>query len=240
MDKLESVKEIEVVSIGYKIAHHLNIVLYTILAVTGSILLFPDLMAALTYAIGAPLASALGLPPVTVGAELARTSHRFLGFVWGALLIVYGLHLVIFRKVTVFAPLKKPLSQQIKEAKAIVAHYIAGRPLPKDVEAGLHRHNVLVFYLTILLVAGLALLAVTGVLLVYAPVLALSPSAVALLLLLHDVGFYLSLLFLLGHLFASTHISNRPLLEAMFGSGKVPIWWAKRHMARYLHERGIS
>lgn len=240
MSNLDNVNEVEVVSIGYRIAHHLNVVLFTILALTGAILLFPDIFAPLTYVIGAPLASALGLPPVTVGAELARTSHRFLGFIWGALLVVYGLNLVLFRKVTVFAPLRKPLSHQLREAKAIIRHYIAGKPLPSEVESELHRHNVLVSYMTILLAVGISLLAISGVLLVFAPVLGIAPSAVALLLLLHDVGFYLSLLFLLGHLFASTHISNRPLLNAMFGQGKVPLWWAKKHMAKYLHERGVS
>jgi formate dehydrogenase subunit gamma len=42
-------------------------------------LLFPDLMSRLSYAVGAPLAASLGNPyPVSVGEELARTSHRFL------------------------------------------------------------------------------------------------------------------------------------------------------------------
>ncbi|MEM1932672.1 MAG: cytochrome b/b6 domain-containing protein [Pyrobaculum sp.] len=240
MSNVKTVNEIEIISVGYRIAHQLNIVLFTILAITGSMLLFPDIFAALAYAIGAPLAAALGLPPVSVGLELARTSHRFLGFVWGVVLIVYGLNLLLFRKVEVFAPLKRPIAQQIREAKALVAHYLAGRPLPPDVENNLHRHNVLVSYLSILLLLGLVLLAVSGVLLTYAPALGLSSSAVSLLLLLHDIGFYFSLLFLLGHLFATTHISNRPLLNAMFGGGKVPLSWARRHMAKYLHERGIS
>lgn len=40
MSNVKTVNEIEIISVGYRIAHQLNIVLFTILAITGSMLLF--------------------------------------------------------------------------------------------------------------------------------------------------------------------------------------------------------
>ncbi|MFN3805086.1 MAG: cytochrome b/b6 domain-containing protein [Pyrobaculum sp.] len=228
---------VEIMSVGYKIAHGLNIVLFTILAITGSILLFPDLMQILAYVIGAPLASLLGTPPASMGAELARTSHRFIGVLWGVFLAVYGLYLAAFRRAVVFRPLLKPFSQQVREAKALLAHYIAGKPMPQDVEERLDRHNVLVAYMALLLLAGLLLLSISGVLLMFSDMFTV--GTVRLMLFLHDLGFYLSVIFLLAHLFATLHPSNRPLLLAMFGYGRVPLEWARRHMGRYV-QRGVS
>ncbi|MEM1597301.1 MAG: cytochrome b/b6 domain-containing protein [Pyrobaculum sp.] len=233
-------KEIEVASVGYKIAHHLNIVLFTLLAITGSLLLFPDLLSWFVYAFGYPLASLLGTPPVSTGAELARTSHRFLGIIWGVFLLVYAIYLIAFRRVEVLRPLGKPLRRQVAEAAALVKHYTLGTPLPKDVAEQLDRHNVLVAYMTMLLFIGVAMLSGSGVAIVYKDYLGLTTNDVRFLLLVHDLGFYLSLLFVFAHLYATLHPSNRPLLLAMFGYGKVSLEWARSHMARYVYRRGAT
>jgi len=61
-------EEVEVASMGYRISHQINLVLITLLAITGSMLLFPGLMSWLSYAVGAPLAAFLGSPyPVLRG-----------------------------------------------------------------------------------------------------------------------------------------------------------------------------
>lgn len=235
MASINNEKEIEVASLGYRLAHGLNLVLITLLAITGSMLLFPELMSWMSYAVGAPLAALLGSPyPVSVGEELARSSHRFLGEIWGVLLIVYAVYLLAFRRIHVFDALRKPLSQQIREAKALANHYVFGKPLPEDVAKSLERHNVLAAYITIVLVVGIVLLSISGVLLVYSNALGLSVAVFRDLLMLHDIGFYLVLLFIFFHLFAVLHPASRPLLNAMFGYGKVALEWAQRHMPNYL------
>ncbi|CCC81841.1 cytochrome b/b6 domain-containing protein [Thermoproteus tenax] len=231
----KNIEEVEVISVGYKVAHSLNLVLFTLLAVTGAMLLFPDLMSWLSYAVGAPLASLLGNPyPVSIGEELARTSHRFLGELWGLFLIIYAIYLLAFKRIRVFDALKRPLGQQIREARALVDHYVFGKPLPNDVAENLERHNVLVAYMAIELVASILLLSISGVLMVYANILGLTIDEYRILLLLHDLGFYLGLIFIFAHLFAVLHPTNRPLLLAMFGYGKIPLSWAQRHMPKYL------
>ncbi|AFA39429.1 Cytochrome b(N-terminal)/b6/petB [Pyrobaculum oguniense TE7] len=231
--------KIEIVSIGYKIVHHWNLILFTILALTGSVLFSIELMGWLAYAVGAPLSAVLGVDPLTAGVQLVRTSHRFIGFVWGALLTVYGLYLLVFRRVEVFKPLKKPIGQQIREAKAIAAHYMLGRPMPKDIEESLDRHNILVSYMALLLFISIVLFGISGVGLVFRDSLGLSSATAGVLLLLHDVAFALGLLFVAMHLFAVTHPSNRPLLNAMFGDGTIELEWAKKHMPKFLSRRGV-
>ncbi len=232
--------KVEVVSIGYKIAHHWNLILFTVLAITGGVLFSIEVTSWFAYVVGSPLSTVSGTDPVTTGVQLLRTSHRFIGFVWGALLTVYALYLLIFRRVQVFKPLTKPLGRQIAEANAIVAHYMLGKPLPPDVERELDRHNVLVSYMALILLVSILFLSVSGVLLVYRDALGITPTTASWLLLLHDVGFALGLLFVALHLFAATHPSNRPLLNAMFGDGKADLGWLQRHMPRYLARRGVG
>ncbi|MEZ0248102.1 MAG: cytochrome b/b6 domain-containing protein, partial [Thermoproteus sp.] len=171
------------------------------MAITGSLLLFPELMSWLSYAVGVPLAAAMGVSnPVSIGEELARTSHRFLGVIYGLFLIVYAIYLLAFRRIRAFDALKKPLGKQIREASALLRHYTTGEPLPDDVASELERHNVLVAYMVIILVLGLVLLSISGVLLAYSDALSLTIGQYRILLLLHDLGFYLSLIFVFLHL----------------------------------------
>ncbi|ACB39305.1 cytochrome b/b6 domain-containing protein [Pyrobaculum neutrophilum] len=232
--------KVEVVSIGYRIAHHWNLLLFTVLAITGGALFAIEVLAPLVYAVGAPLAAAVGTDAVTAGAQLLRTSHRFLGHIWGALLLVYAVNLLFFRKVRIFDALRKPLGRQIREAKALAGHYLLGRPLPEDVKASMERHNVFVAYMALLLIASVVLLSISGVALVYRDALGLSVEEARLMLLLHDVGFALGLLFVALHVFAVLHPANRPLLNAMFGDGTIPLDWAKTHMPNYLRRRGAA
>jgi formate dehydrogenase subunit gamma len=230
----------EIVSIGYKIAHNWNLILFTLLALTGAVLFSIEVMGWLAYAVGTPFSALLGTDPVTAGAQLVRTSHRFIGFVWGALLIVYAIYLLLFRRIEIFKPLSRPLSQQIKEMRAIASHYVLGRPLPPEVVQSLDRHNLLVSYMAIVLIIAVTFLSISGVALVFKESLGLSPSTVNLLVLLHDVGFVLGLLFVALHLFAVLHPANRPLLAAMFGDGKADLDWLKAHMPRFLERRGVK
>lgn len=231
--------KIEIISIGYKIAHNWNLILFTILAITGGVLFSIEITSWFAYLVGTPLSTLTGTDPVTAGVQLLRTSHRFIGFIWGALLITYGIYLLAFRRVEIFKPLARPFSKQIAEAKALVGHYLAGRPLPPEVEKELERHNVLVSYMALLLLLSIILLGVSGVLLVYRDALGITATTASWLVLLHDIGFALGLLFVAFHLFAVTHPSNRPLLVAMFGDGKAELGWLQKHMPKYLARRGL-
>ncbi len=228
-------ERVEVISVGYRIAHTLNIVLFVLLLVTGAVIFSVELFGWLAFAMGAPLATLVGVPdPIAGGAQFARVLHRLLGHIWGALLIAYMVNLVAFGKLRAFDPLKRPFSVQAREVKALLAHYLAGRPLPDDVKASMERHNVFVAYMTVLLVVSFLLLSVSGLAIVYKDALGLTVADIRLMWLLHDVGFALSLLYLLLHLFAVLHPSNRPLLNAMFGDGTVPLKWAREHMGAYV------
>ncbi|MEM4971461.1 MAG: cytochrome b/b6 domain-containing protein [Sulfolobales archaeon] len=231
-------REIEILGMGTRIAHTLQLIFFTLLVLTGLVLLSIELFAWIVYPIGVPLAPIVGLSQetgaVTVGVEVARAIHRFTGPLWGALLIVYGIYLVITRKILVFEPLKKPLRQQIREAIALLNHYALGKPLPRDVEENLDRHNVLVSYLTVVLIIAFILVGGSGAAMIY---LNLTPDQHRIMLLLHDIGFYLSILFTLAHIFAVTHPNNIPILKAMFTNGRVALRWAEQHMPRYIRSR---
>jgi formate dehydrogenase subunit gamma len=230
-------QRVEVVSIGYKATHHWNMVLFTFLAITGSVLFSIELMGWLAWAAGRPLAAVFRTDPLTAGVQLFRALHAFVGYVWGIALIIYGINLLAFKKIEIFRPLARPISEQIREAKAVMSHYLAGRPMPPDVARNLDRHNVLVAYLGVLLLIIIALFAVSGVgLTLFRP----DPVTAGVLLLLHDIAFGLSILFLALHFFAVSHPSNRPLLGAMFTDGKVDLEWARHHMPRYLERRGVA
>jgi formate dehydrogenase subunit gamma len=146
---------------GTRIAHTLQLVFFTLLVLTGLVLLSIELFAWVVNPIDVPLAPMVGLGQetgaVTIGVEVTGAIHRFTGPLWGALLVVYGIYLVVTRKILVFEPLKKPMKQQIREAIALLNHYALSKPLPKDVEENLERHNVLVSYLTIVLIVAFIL-----------------------------------------------------------------------------------
>ncbi|MEM0438999.1 MAG: cytochrome b/b6 domain-containing protein [Sulfolobales archaeon] len=237
LEEKEKKDEIEILSMGARISHTLNLVFFTLLVLTGIVLLSIETFAWIIYPIGAPLAPLLGLSQdtgaITVGAQVARAIHRFIGPLWGALLIAYGIYLIAAKKIRVFDPLRKPIRQQIREAVALTNHYAFGKPLPKDIEENLDRHNVLVSYLTIVLVIAFIMVGGSGAAIIY---LNLTPEQHRIMLLIHDIGFYLSVLFTLAHIFATTHPANIPLLKAMFTNGMVPIEWAEKHMPLYLRK----
>nr|KJR73152.1 MAG: formate dehydrogenase [Thermoproteus sp. AZ2] len=239
MDKINTQSEsIEIASLGYRIAHHLNLAFFTILAITGSALFASNIFQWMDYAVGYPFAVITGTDPISMGAEVLRAMHRIFAFFWGVLLIVYGLYLVVFKKIRMFDAIRRPLREQIEEAKALARHYLFGDPIPQPVIERAERHNVMVVYMTFLLLISFPLLSISGVLLVYRFSLGLSQSTTQMLLMLHDIGFILALIFVFLHLFASLHPTNRPLLMAMFGDGKAPIEWAEKYFGAYIRRYG--
>ncbi len=233
----EGKQEIEVMGLGYRMAHLVNLILFLSLIVSGIMLYSIETVAWFAYGIGQPLSTLSGgdADPVTTGVQWARTWHRVVGFTWGAFIIAYTLYIILFhRQLHLFDGLRKPLREQLREAKAVFRFYLLGEPMPEDVKEKMGRHNVLVGYLAILIVVSVVLLSVSGVLLVYAEAWGLSLSTVRLMLLLHDIGFALALLFVLLHTFAVLLPHNRPLLVAMFSHGRVPLDWAREHMAGYV------
>lgn len=223
---------------GYRIAHHLNLAFFTMLAITGSALFASDIFSWVNYAVGYPLAVIIHADPVSTGAEIMRLSHRIFAFLWGTLLIAYGLNLALFGKVRMFDAIRRPLREQIEEAKALARHYLFGAPVPQAVAERVERHNVLVVYMTFLIIISFVLFSVSGVLLIYRFTLGLSQGAVQALLIAHDVGFVLALIFVFMHLFASLHPTNRPLLNAMFGNGRVPLDWGVKYFGAFVRRHG--
>lgn len=227
--------EVEVASVGYRLVHWLNLIFFLTLLLTGLVLLEIEVFAYLVYPFGVPLASLLGLDastgPITAGVQVSRFIHRLAGLIWGVLVTTYALYVIVSGKLEIVRALRKPLRQQAREAVALLNHYILGRELPDDVRRGLDRHNVLAAYLTVLLVVGVILVGSSGLVMAYGN---LTPAQHRLMLLLHDLGFYLTVIFLIGHVFAAFHPTNTPLLKAMFADGRVSLEWAKEHMPAYL------
>ncbi len=230
-------ERIEIISSSYRVTHTLNLILYSMLIITGLLLFSIDLTAWLAYSVGSPLATGIpNVDPIAQGVQWARSWHRFLGHVWGALIIIYPLYLLASRRITTFSPMKKPLSKQIKEAIIISKHYAAGKTLPKEITEDMDRHNILVAHTAILLIISSILLAVSGVAMVYKDALGIGLEGFRLMLLLHDVGFGLGILYVLLHVFATFHPTNRPLLLAMFGDGRVSLTWARNHMPKFVEK----
>ncbi|MEZ0346122.1 MAG: cytochrome b/b6 domain-containing protein [Infirmifilum sp.] len=225
-------KKIEVMSLSYRLVHTHNLHFIAFLTITGVILLLPNLFGWLAQAIGMPLATYLGTPPESAGASLALVLHVAIGFLWGAMLILYALYLLYTRNIRVFDSLKKPLGKQIREAKALAGRYMLGKPIPPEVLEEMERHNVLVAYTFIILLVGVILVSISGVALAFRNYLPVETFRT--MLLMHDVGFGLIMLFLLLHLYASLHPANRPVLHAMFTDGMMTIKELEEHMKSYL------
>ena len=228
-------EELEIISVGYRLAHWLNLILFSTLLITGLVLLEIEVLAYIVYPIGAPIATLLGLDPgtgaVTAGVQIARMLHRLVGPLWGFIIVVYVAYLLVSGRLETLRVLRKPVGQQLREALAILYHYLLGREIPEDVKKGLDRHNVLAVYITLLLAIGVVLIGLSGLAIQY---LDLTPSQYGLMLLLHDIGFYITIIYLIGHVFASFHPSNVILIKAMFGDGRVPLSWAREHMNAYV------
>ncbi|MEM1873433.1 MAG: cytochrome b/b6 domain-containing protein [Acidilobaceae archaeon] len=239
---MKHVEKIELMSIHYRVMHMINLVLFTILALTGALIMYSDdyaILQTMLKPLGEPVAVFMGLDPdeyaVSSALLLIRIVHRITAFIWGVLVVVYILVLLLTRNIRVFDGLFRSPSIVIAEAKAVILHYVAGAPIPEEVEARMERHNALVGLAVILLVIGAGLLAVSGTAMV---LLDLTPEQYRLFLTLHDIGFYLAMTFLIAHLFATLHPGNLPLLKAMFGDGKVSLEYAEKHMRAYLKKIG--
>ena len=77
-------------------------------------------------------------------------------------------------------------------------------------------------------IIGLVLTGVSGLILKF-PGVILAESWTTTALLIHDVGFVLMTIIIVGHFILSITRRNWPVLKAMMVSGKVPASWAKRH-----------
>lgn len=234
--------EIELMSIHYRVFHMINLVLFSTLALTGALIMYSDdytILQTLLRPLGEPVATFQGLDPSVYATSSAlaviRLAHRLAAFAWGSLMITYVLILLITRNIRVFDGLLRSPSIVISEIKAVILHYTIGKPIPEDVESRMERHNALVGLAVLILLIGAGLLAISGTIMV---LFDLTPDQRRVLLLLHDIGFYLSLVFLASHLFATLHPSNLPLTKAMFGYGRVPVEYAEKHMKAYLKKIG--
>jgi len=161
--------------------------------------------------------------------------HSALGVASIVVIAFYGLYLLGVHRVRLFDGFqRKRLGDQFNEAKSILWNYTFGSPLPPNVKEGIGRHNVLASYASALLVVAFGLLAGSGVmLLILKPFTLLYGS----MLQIHNISVELTALFFFLHLFAVLKRENRPLLYAVFSNGKVPLIWAKEHMARFLKEQ---
>ncbi|MEM0340078.1 MAG: cytochrome b/b6 domain-containing protein [Acidilobaceae archaeon] len=238
---MKHVETIELMSFHYRLFHTLNLVLFLTLAFTGVLIMYTDdytFLQILVKPLGEPLASLQGLDPeiyaVSTSLALMRLIHRLIAVIWGVVIIFYILFLLVTRNIRVFDGLLRSPSVVLEEAKAVLLHYTIGKPIPEEVEVKMERHNVMVGMAVILLIIGAGLLMISGTLMVFSGYLGITSDQYRVLLMLHDIGFYLSMLFLVGHLFAVLHPSNLPLLVAMFGDGRVSIEYAKKHMHAYL------
>lgn len=230
----------ELMSVHYRAFHMINLVLFAGLAISGLLISYTDdyeILQTLVKPLGAPVATLQGLNPeehaVSSGLLAVRLIHRFVAVLWGAAILGYLVVLFATGNIRVFEPLRRSPSEIYAEAKAVLLRYTIGKPIPKEVEERMWRHNVLVSLAVIVLAIGAALISISGSAIVLLP---LSPEQHRLMLTLHNVGFYLTVIFLAAHWFASLHPANIPLLKAMFGDGRVTVELAEHHMKAYFEK----
>lgn len=160
--------------------------------------------------------------------------HTALGMSLFATAAGYTAFLTATGRIRTFDGIRRPISRQVSEAIGVIRHYITGAPLPDEIE----RHNVLASYLTLFLAGALSVQLVSGAVMAFGRGV-LPEGVLEIAEEVHEVGWILILVFVVFHLFAVLHPSNRPLLKAMFGNGRVPIDWARRHMPGYLKRLGV-
>jgi formate dehydrogenase subunit gamma len=159
--------------------------------------------------------------------------HIWLGFSWGAILLVYGANLLRTHAVRLFDGLRKPVSDQVSEASAVLQNYVLRRDFSLKVKHGMARHNVLASYASVLMIVSFAQLAVSGVWMVF---LTSGSQLYRSLMQVHNLGVLLTIVFFVLHLFGVVQGQNRPLLRAVFTDGQVSRVWLREHMEKILKD----
>jgi len=157
--------------------------------------------------------------------------HIWLGFSWGAVLVLYGASLLRTHAVHLFDGIRKPISSQASEASALLQNYLLGKDLPQNVRHDMARHNVLASYASVLMIFSFAQLAISGTWLVF-----LTPGSPPYQSLrqVHNLGVLLTIIFFALHLFGVVQRQSRPLLRAVFTDGMVSRVWLEEHMGKIL------
>lgn len=187
------------------------------------------------------LFSALGLDddegPVSAGLNMYLL-HRNFGLIWGAILVTYGVFVVIKkRRVKILEPLGRPLGEQIREGFSVILKYFFHIRVSEKIQAKMGRHNVMASYAFLMLILGLFLLGIGGVGLSLATP---GNSENEVLLAIHLGGVGLLALFVLAHGFAVINRSNWPLIRAVLFDGKVRKDWAEYSMPTYTKELTLN
>ncbi len=160
--------------------------------------------------------------------------HRYVGLVWGALIILYGIYALIRRrKVRILEPIGRPILEQIREGFSVVGKYFLNIRISDRVRSKMGRHNVMASYAFVMLIFGFLLLAIGGLGMIYLPG---GGEENDFWLGIHIAGAGLLVLFVLAHGFAVMNRVNWPLIPAVFFNGKVSREWAEKSMPRYVSE----
>ncbi len=182
------------------------------------------------------LYSALGLDDeerfVSSGLNLYYL-HRYVGLIWGAIIIFYGLYALARRRVRILEPIGRPIVDQIREGFSVVGKYFLNIRISDRVRSGMGRHNVMASYAFVMLIFAFLLLGIGGLGLIYLPG---GGEENDFWLGIHLAGAGLLALFVLAHVFAVLNRVNWPLVAAVFSTGKVRREWAEKSMPRYTAE----
>lgn len=215
-------REVEVASLSYRIVHIVVAILLVALITTGLIVGETQGRKGIHRGGGNLVAFPPGGLHTALGVALFATAAGYTAF------------LAVARRIRIFDGIRRPISRQVSEAIGVIRHYITGAPLPDEIE----RHNVLASYLTLFLAGALSAQLASGAVMAFGRGV-FSRDVLRIAGEVHEVGWILILVFVVFHIFAVLHPSNRPLLKAMFGNGRVPIDWARRHMPGYLRRLGV-
>ncbi len=160
--------------------------------------------------------------------------HRYVGLLWGTLIIVYGVYTLIRRRrVRILEPIGRPIIEQIREGFSVIGKYFLNIRISDQVRSRMGRHNVMASYAFVMLLFAFLLLGVGGLGLVYFPG---GGDENDLWLGMHLAGAGLLALFVLAHGFAVLNRVNWPLIPAVFFNGKVRREWAEKSMPGYVSE----
>ena len=183
---------------------------------------------------------------ISIGALLATgssehgfsllTFHIDFGLLCGTVVAVYSLIVLAKHRVRLFDLFRNSIKSQVKESFAVLGKYLLGTPYPVEVKSRMGRYNVLASYASLILALSFAPLTIGGVAMIF---LQRGTLLYEEMKILHVFGVGLIALFFLAHIFTVFNPENRPLLRAMFSSGRVQLEWAKEHLAKYIR-KGMS
>ncbi len=196
--------------------------------ITGLPLIHSELFGWIAIIIGYPFSFLFrnSLATLAVGLEVTRWIHRISAFGLASVLVPYGVLELSRIKQWEIWPECWSLSCLKRGIHDLVDYYV----YKKKAEFG--KYNLGQKLWTWAVIIGIIWMFSTGVILWFKGLFDIDIVLIAHLL--HDIGFYLSIIGLTAHVYLAVLIpEHKPMIEAMFDSGELPEEFVKEHHPKW-------